>query len=108
MPGTPRPAVLTTLPDTYQESAGAAAPNRSGELIALIGRLVDYGKGLVSAVRQCASFADLPANAQCFHTGDIALIVAHITRGLMRAAALQAWLIIRGERQPRAAPAGGV
>ena len=103
MPETQRPAAPAAPPDPRQGPACVTAPSETGLLIVLLRKLIDYGKDLVSAVQQCTAFADLPINAQYFHTGDIGLIVAQITRGLMRAAALRAWLITRGTLPPRRA-----
>ena len=76
------------------EPAAQPAPTRSGRLIGLVRRLIDYGLQLVRTVQQCASpqqVLDLTGGG--FGTAEIALIVARITRGLRRAAALEQRLI---------------
>jgi hypothetical protein len=71
-------------------------------LLNLVGRLIDYGKELAATLHR--RVADNPYFAPFnFGTCDLALILARITRGLQRAAALQerlTRLAARPERQP--------
>jgi hypothetical protein len=75
-------------------SAAASAPDltppsRSGRLLALVRKLVDYGTQLVDKIRARPADAD-PIDLRCtFFTTDIALILARIKQGLLRAGLLQ-------------------
>jgi hypothetical protein len=76
-------------------------------LLDLIRKLIDYGKELAATLNQRT--AENPYFAVLtFGTNDLALILARITRGLQRAAALEARLVrARGRARPdhRARPA---
>jgi hypothetical protein len=71
-------------------------------LLDLVRRLIDYGKDLAATLQQ--RNADNPYFAPInFGTCDLALILARITRGVQRAAALQerlTRLAVRPERRP--------
>ena len=80
-------------------SAAATAPDptdtsRTGRLVHLLHRLIDCGRQLASALKQHGT-AVLDAHACRFGTGDVALILAHIARGLQLAAALQSCILWR-------------
>jgi hypothetical protein len=67
----------------------ADKPTRSGRLLGLLHKLIDYGKELAATIRRRA--VTDPTFVQCsFGTTDLTLILARITRGLHRAAALEA------------------
>ena len=66
------------------EAAIDPKPSRSGRLLSLVRQLIDFGKQLAATLR---------SNPHPFGTGDIALILARITRGLLRAEALEARII---------------
>ena len=66
-------------------------PSRAERLLGLVRKLLDYGRELAAALRQRAA-ADLLSVACNFGTRDLALILASITRGLLRARALEARL----------------
>ena len=85
-----------------QPDRNRAVPGRIGQVLSLLRTLVAYGKNLADTLRQHAAdphvlpcFAFL---ATTFGTGDLALILARITRGLLRAAALEARLSRRAAR----------
>jgi hypothetical protein len=71
-------------------------PSRSGRLLALVRKLIDYGTQLADKIRARPADAD-PIELRIFLTTDIALILARIKQGLLRAGLLQA-------RIARAAP----
>jgi hypothetical protein len=56
-------------------------PSRSGRLLGLVRQLIDYGKQLAATLRN---------NPPPFGTSNIAQILARITRGILRAEALEA------------------
>ena len=88
-------AAPTTEPDSQ--------PSRSGRLLALIRKLIDYGRELGAAVRQrVASDADFARRS--FGTADMVVIFARITRGLLLAQALEARVLRRAallDKEPR-------
>jgi hypothetical protein len=59
-------------------------PSRAGRLLGLVRQLIDYGRQLATTLR---------INPPRFSASDIALILARITRGLLRAEALEARVI---------------
>jgi hypothetical protein len=83
----------TPLPDPSPDRQ-AAAPSAIRRVIGVIGMLVHFAQNLAEAAhRQAAGGTSLASTlAARFRTTDTALIVARITRALMRAAALDAWL----------------
>jgi hypothetical protein len=77
------------------EAATDPKPSRTCGLLGLVRQLIDYGRQLAATLR---------GNPHRFGTSDIALILARITSGLLRAEALEA-RIIRGGARLDAAPA---
>jgi hypothetical protein len=77
------------------ETSAVPKPNRLSGLLVLVRQLIDYGRHLATTLR---------GNPHPLGAGDIALILARITRGLLRAEALEARLI-RNAARPDAAPA---
>ena len=91
-----------TAPDPSSQPnpnpAGADQDSRAGRLVALVRRLIDYGKELAATLRQRGT-ATVPAiRISGFGTSAIALILARITQGLHRAHALEARLIRNAAR----------
>jgi hypothetical protein len=72
-----------------------AALNR---VLSLVRRLIDFGQQLIATVHQRAAAPDFSFFAKPFGTADIAFIIARITGGLRRAAALEAALCQRAAR----------
>jgi hypothetical protein len=105
---TPTTTGPSSLPDPQQDRpvTDAQAPSRAGRLLGVLRKLIDYGKGLAASLQQRASPSPehLVIVTRNFGTADIGLILAYITRALLRAAALEARLVSRGDR-PDAAPA---
>ncbi len=98
-------ATSTTEPD--------AKPSRSGLLLSLIRRLIDYGRELAATIKQQTA-ADPNDVRGRFGTIELALIVRSIARGLLLANALEARVLQRAafldkpprprQARPRAAP----
>lgn len=88
-----------------------AKPSRSGLLLSLIRRLIDYGRDLATTIRQ-QSVTDPRQVRNRFGTIDLAAIVRSIARGLLLANALEARVLQRvafldkppKPRQPRPRP----
>ena len=83
-------------------------PSRSGRLLSLIRRLIDYGRDLAATLHERAA-TDTRFAMRSFGIADLALILVRIKRGLLRADALEARLVqnatrLDAERKPRSAP----
>jgi hypothetical protein len=68
-------------------------PNRFGRLLGLVRRLLDYGRDLAVSLQQHSTPASLAAATHTFGTRDIALILARIAQGILRATALETRLV---------------
>jgi hypothetical protein len=66
------------------EAAPDPKPSRASGLLGLIRQLIDYGRQLATTFR---------GDPHPFGASDMALILAHITRGLLRAEVLEARII---------------
>ena len=103
-PCPPRPPLPTqpNRPDPHQDrpATGADAPSRTGRLLTLVRTLIDYGRHLAAALQQRTSATDLADITRHFGIVDIGEILARITRGLLRAAALEARLVSHPVREP--------
>jgi len=62
--------------------------SRSGRLLSLVRKLIDYGQHLADTLRQRAAPNDTTGLARTFGTGDLTLILARIMQGLHRAGRL--------------------
>jgi len=85
-----------TLPDPPR--ADPDTPSRIGRVLGLVRKLIDYGRQLAATVQQRAATPGFARFARPFGTADIAAILARITNGLRRAAALEAALSQRAAR----------
>jgi hypothetical protein len=90
-------------PAVHPAAASAPAPSRTGRLLGLVRKLIDYGKDLAHTLQQRTAATALFTVALHFGTRDIALILARISRGLLLANALEARLVSRPEREAAAA-----
>ena len=84
-------------------SAGAQPPVPTlpaalGRVLSLVRKLIDYGRQLAGTVQQRAAAPGFVLFAKPFGTADLAVILARITNGLRRAAALEATLCRRAAR----------
>jgi hypothetical protein len=94
VPDTPGPA---SPPDPPQDQPGktAPAPEYVAALLYAVGILLGYGRHLLSTVHQRATAATFPTIAAAFGTANLATIRAHLDRGILRAAALERFLLER-------------
>ena len=83
-------------------ATGADTPTRTGRLLGLVRTLIDYGRQLATTLQQRTATTNLADVARHFGTIDIGEILARITRGLLRAAALETRLSSRLAREPTA------
>jgi hypothetical protein len=95
-------AAATTIEPTTQPAA-AGQQTHTAHLLGLVRVLIDYAKSLAAAFQQPGAVTRLADHVRAFGTAEIALILARITSGLLRAEALQAKLI-RIASQPVAEP----
>ena len=72
--------------------APAPKPSRVGGLLGLVRKLIDYGTFLAGTLRQRGLGNHPAVHGRPFGTTSVALILARIARGLLRAAALEARL----------------
>jgi hypothetical protein len=72
-----------------EASVPTTEPSRSGRLLALVRKLIDYGRELAATIRQRTAADPIFAKAR-FGTIDLAVILARIARGLVLANALEA------------------
>jgi hypothetical protein len=79
-------------------------PAAIGRVLSVVRKLIDYGKQLASTVQQRATAPGFARFAARFGTADVAAILACITNGLLRAAALEARLRQCAERGQDLAP----
>jgi hypothetical protein len=92
MPGAAQPATPTT-------------PTALGRVLSLVYKLIDYGRLLADTVQHRAAAPGFALFARPFGTTDLAVIMARITNGLRRAAALEARLCRRAALGQDLAPA---
>jgi hypothetical protein len=96
MSAAPTAAAPDTPPDPAP--AGAEKESRVGRLLALVRKLIDYGRELAATFQA----RDPATHARHFGTSDIALILARITQELHRARALEERLVRNAARLSRA------
>jgi hypothetical protein len=81
--------------DPPQDSCARAIPNNIEVLLHAARILLDYGRHLIDTVRHRATAPNFNAIAACFGTANLATILAHLNRGILRAAALERVLLAR-------------
>jgi len=87
-PNRPDPAPDRAAGSVWEQS-------RTGRLLGLLRKLIDYGLELACSLQQNPAVATLVTVALHFGTRDIARILARITRGLQLAGELEAKLVRR-------------
>jgi len=85
----------TAPPDPAQDHPATTLPNNIEVLLHAIGILLTYGRHLIDTVRQRATVPNFNAIACCFGTDNLSTILAHLNRGILRAAALERLLLAR-------------
>ena len=91
-----QPFAPPTDPDPPR--ANTAMPTALGRVLSLVRKLIDYGRQLAGTVQQRAAVPGFALFAKPFGTADLAAILARITNGVRRAAALEALLGRRAAR----------
>src|ERR1700729_1018127 len=91
---TPHPA---SPPDPPQDQPGKTAPMPEyvAAVLYAVRTLLGYGRHLLDTVQRRAAAPTFPTIAAAFGTANLSTILAHLNRGLLRAAALERFLLAR-------------
>jgi hypothetical protein len=81
--------------DPQQDHPGSTVPDHIAFLLHAVGILIGYGNHLLSTIRQRATTPTFTTIAASFGTANLVTILAHLNRGLLRAAALERLLLAR-------------
>ena len=92
VPNTTGPAPPTDPP---QDQPGSTVPNRIAFLLQAVDILLGYGHHLLNTIRHRATTPTFTTIAASFGTANVATILAHLNRGILRAAALERVLLAR-------------
>jgi hypothetical protein len=83
-------------PDPPKDPPATTMPNNVAVILHAVGILLTYGRHLIDTVRQRATVApSFNAIAANFGTARLSTILAHLNRGILRAAALERLLLAR-------------
>ncbi len=109
VPTAPDTAGLASQPDPQQDRPGKPVPANIAQILHIVRILLGYGHHLAATIERRAAARGFSIIAQCFGTANVAVILAHLCRGIMRAVALERVLLARAARgrdlavpQPRA------
>ena len=87
-----QPATTPAPATTPTPATAPAEPSPIGRVISIVRWLIAYGTLLATAVREHPAEPLARTLVYWFQTRDLGVILRRLTRGLMRAAALEAWL----------------
>jgi hypothetical protein len=85
--------VPASPPDPPKDQPGTTVPQCIAAALHAVGILLGYGRHLLATVGHRASAPTFPAIAACFGTANLSTIMAHLNRGILRAAALERVLL---------------
>ena len=91
-PTAPGPA---SPPDPPSDQPGETVPEHIVYLLHAARMLLGYGRHLLETLQQRATAPAFAAIFACFGTAQLATIIAHLNRGILRAAALERMLLAR-------------
>ena len=94
----PTTADLASQPDPQQRRPGKPVPANIAQVLHILHILLGYGRHLAETAEHRSASPDFNAVAACFGTGRLYAIMAHLQRGLLRAAALERVLLERAAR----------
>ncbi len=96
VPNTTHPA---SPPDPPRDRPAQTAPvpEYIAGILHAVSILLDYGRHLLATVHRRATAPTFPTIAACFGTANLPTILAHLNRGILRAIALQRFLLARAE-----------
>src|ERR1700722_8092695 len=86
---------VASPPDPPQDHSATSAPSNIEIFLHAVGILLTYGRHLIDTVRHHATAPRFNAIAAGFGTGNLSTILAHLNRGILRAAALERILLAR-------------
>ena len=86
---------VASPPDPAQDPPATTMPNNIEVILHAVGVLLTYGRHLIDTIRQRATAPTFNAIACCFGTDNLSAIIAHLNRGILRAAALERLLLAR-------------
>jgi hypothetical protein len=95
MPDIESTSPIASPPDPKQDPLATTLPNNIEVLLHAVGVLLTYGRHLIDTVRQRATAPNFSAIAANFGTANLSTILAHLNRGILRAAALERVLLAR-------------
>jgi hypothetical protein len=81
--------------DPTQEESASPFANNIAYILHATRLLVEYGRHLLGTIRQRSTAPNFSAIAVGFGTANLSTILAHLNRGLLRAAALEKFLLAR-------------
>ncbi len=81
--------------DPPQDRAGKAMPHNLAIILHAARILLGYGSHLLETLHQRATATSFNSIAACFGTGNLSTIRLHLNRGILRAAALERFLLAR-------------
>jgi len=82
-------------PDPPQDRPGNPVPEYIAVFLHAVSILLDYGRHLLGTVPHRAAAPTFPTIAACFGTANLSTILAHLNRGILRADALERFLLAR-------------
>src|SRR6201996_5289130 len=81
-----------------QTMSGRTMPARIAALLHTVRIMLGFGRHLAETAKDRSAGTDFNAIAVCFGTSRLCAILAHVQRGLLRAAALERVLLARAAR----------
>jgi hypothetical protein len=94
----PTTADLASLPDPQQRRPGKPAPANIAQILHILHILLGYGRHLADTIERRAGARGFSVIARYFGTAKVAVILAHLYRGIMRAVVLERRLLARAAR----------
>ena len=82
-------------PDPPQDQPGNPMPEYIAAVLHAVSILLGYGRHLLATVHHRATAPTFPTIAACFGTANLSTILAHLNRGILRATALERFLLAR-------------
>src|SRR6202034_2887215 len=84
--------------DPQSDPPGRTMPARIAAVLHTVRIMLGFGRHLAETAKDRSAKTDFNAIAACFGTSRLSAILAHLQRGLLRAAALERVLLARAAR----------
>ena len=94
---TETPSQPLSQPDPPRDRSGHAVPQNIAQLLYVVRILLEYGRHLAATLERRAAAPGFVLFSRLFGTARLAVIHAHLHRGILRAAALETVLLKRAE-----------